>query len=73
MDTKTETTKTETTKTVDLNGRPEYPATLADLDGRLDEKNAALADKIEAMQKQDAETLASYVNSSKSVKVAKSK
>lgn len=52
------------TKTVDLNGRPEYPATLADLDGRLDEKNAALAEKIETMQKQEAEALSKYVNSS---------
>jgi hypothetical protein len=58
-------------KTVDLNGRPEYPATLADLDARLNEKNAALAAKIETMQKQDAETLATYVTSSKPAKVAK--
>lgn len=58
------------TKTIDLNGRPEYPATLADLDARLAEQNAALGAKIETMQKQDAETLAKYVNSSKPAKVA---
>lgn len=50
-------------KKIDLNGRPEYPATLADLDSRLDEKNAALADKIETMQKQEAAQLAAFVQS----------
>lgn len=51
---------------IDLNGRPEYPATLADLDGRLDDKNAALADKIETMQKQEAKQLAAFVRSTPS-------
>ena len=49
--------------TIDLNGRPVYPATAAELDARSDEKNAALADKIETMQKQEAAQLAAFVQS----------
>jgi hypothetical protein len=60
-------------KTIDLNGRPEYPATLADLDVRLDEKNAALAAKIETMQKQEAEQLAAFVQSTTKPKATTAK
>ena len=40
---------------VDKHGRPEYPA-IPDLQPRLDEKNAALTDRLAVMEKQaDAE------------------
>lgn len=45
--------------TVDKHGRPEYPA-IPDLQPRLDEKNAALAERIALIQKQDDEALAAH-------------
>ena len=45
--------------TVDKNGRPDYAA-IEDLQPRLDEKNAALTEKLRQMEKQSDEALAKF-------------
>ncbi len=45
--------------TVDKHGRPEYAA-IEDLQPRLDEKNAALTEKLRTMEKQSDAELARY-------------
>ena len=45
--------------TVDKNGRPDYAA-IEDLQPRLDEKNAALTEKLRTMEKQADDQLAKY-------------
>ncbi len=44
--------------TVDKNGRPEYP--VEDLQPRIDEKNAALTERLRQIEKQDDEALARF-------------
>jgi hypothetical protein len=58
--------------TVDKNGRPEY-AEIEDLQPRLDEKNAALKQKLDQMDKQADEELAKFgpAPEPKAAKVAK--
>lgn len=58
-------------KVIDLNGRPVYPATAAELDARLDEVNAALAERIKVMQEQEAAQLAQFVQSTPAPKAKK--
>jgi hypothetical protein len=54
----------------DKNGRPEYAA-IADLQPRLNEKNAALDAKLRTIEKQEDEALAHYVTSSRPKKAAR--
>ena len=45
--------------TVDKNGRPDYAA-IEDLQPRLDEKNAALTERLRLIEKQQDEQLAKF-------------
>lgn len=44
----------------DANGRPMYPVTAAELDAQLDASNAALAERLALIEKQNAAELARF-------------